>query len=528
MMGNFSFKIVATRRTITMVLGLLAWGITMPAHAEWREATSEHFIVESDGSEAQLVRTAQRLEAVHWMLTQLTGVNPGNDAQRVRIVLVSNIAQVHGAMRVGNEGVGANNRAAGFYRPAIDGAVAVVPRSEGDFSTVILYHEYAHHFMLQYLQRVYPPWLVEGFAEFVSTASFETTGQISIGRPAQHRAAELDYDEWVPIDRMLERPSASDRRAGVASYGQYWLTAHYFIMDAGRRRQLNDFLNAWSSGTDYNQALARLTAGEGSIDGRLRAYLRNRRFAYTRLPLPEHIAAPPVVRVMTPGEAAVVPISLLRRGGLDTAEQADYLAQLAPIYARFPNDAEVNLLRAQAYFDFEKWPEAIAAADQVLAVVPNHQRAIILRARAAIHARSDESRDISAAEASALRRPIINANRANPNDPAALLGFAESFDLLHQPTVLSAVQAWVRASELVPQIGSLRMTAVRNLLSSDAVPREERLAIAQRLLVPLAYAPHQSDLQAYALTLMQWVESGAEGDPPTFIPMPRIEGVVGD
>lgn len=515
-MAALQWKLTRVGRVLAAAVALILFMPAVPAHAEWREATSEHFVVESDGSEAQLVRLTQRLEAVHWMLTQLTGVTPGDDAQRVRIVLVSNIGQVQRAL------AGSDGTVAGFYRPHINGAIAVVPRSEGDFSTVILFHEYAHHFMLQYLQRVYPPWLVEGFAEFVSTASFETAGHISVGRPAQHRAAELDFVEWTPVPRMLARPSATDRRAGVASYGQYWLAAHYFIMDSGRRRRLNDYLNAWSSGTDYDQALRMLTGDIETIDGPLRAYLRNRRFNFSRLPLPERVSAPPVVRIMSAGEAAIVQLSLLSRSGMDDEEQADFLSRLDQVHARFPNDAAVNMLRANAYFEFDKWPEAIAAADSVLAAVPDDRAATILRARAAIHARSENDAPITATEASALRRPIIAANRADPNDPVALLGFAESFALLRQDNVLSTVQAWIRATELVPQIDSLRMTAVLTLLSGDQFPRERRLEVARTLLVPLAYAPHQSAQQAYALTLMQWVESGAEGDFPRYVPAPEF------
>ncbi|MEQ1687419.1 MAG: hypothetical protein ABL874_02475, partial [Sphingopyxis sp.] len=111
-----------------------------PAQAEWREATSEHFVVVSEGSERELTRMSQRLEAVHWLLTFATGVTPAGDVQRVKIYLVANIGQVHRAM-----GAGSNSEVAGFYSSNINGAYAVVPRSEGEFSTTILFHEYTHH-----------------------------------------------------------------------------------------------------------------------------------------------------------------------------------------------------------------------------------------------------------------------------------------------------------------------------------------------------------------------------------------------
>ena len=60
------------------------------------------------------------------------------------------------------------------------GAIAVVPRNTGTDGVftgqLVLFHEYAHHFMLQYAPAAYPAWYVEGFAEVVSTASFERKG----------------------------------------------------------------------------------------------------------------------------------------------------------------------------------------------------------------------------------------------------------------------------------------------------------------------------------------------------------------
>lgn len=508
------------RGYLSALLLVLTALLPSPASAEWREATSEHFVVVSGGSERELIRLSQRLEAVHWMLAQLTSVTPGDDAQKVRIYLVDNISDVHRAMGVRNVDV------AGFYRADVGGAIAVVPRNQGEFSTTILFHEYAHHFMLQYLQRVYPPWLVEGFAEFASTASFETDGKISIGRPATHRAYELGTEPWVPLSRMFAQRSADDERAGVASYGQYWLAAHYLIMDTDRRAQLNGFLNAYNSGASFDDALGQFTSGLDQLDRDMRAHLRRGRFTYAQIDLPADVLATPVVRVMREGEAALVPLELQASRSLDDEERTTLISQVNRLSARFPEDDAIHYQRAQLLFAAKDWAGTMAAADHVLADDPTHGRAATLRARAAINARVDSDTEVPMIEAAQLRRPIIAANRASPNDPMPLIAFYDSYRLFNQQPSESAVRGLVRASELVPQEPGLRMQAVLTLLDTDSIERSQRLTAARFLLAPVAYAPHSSGLQRYALRLVKWIDGGGEGDGPPDDDLPEPEFTV--
>ena len=142
---------------------ILASWTAAPARAEWREATSPHFIVISDGSERELIRMTQRLEAFHWLMGVTSRAPEAENIQRVRIYMVNNISEIQRAA-----GEGRNSTIAGFYRPSISGAYAMAPRMGGQYATTILFHEYAHHFMLQYVPFTMPPWLTEGLAEVFS------------------------------------------------------------------------------------------------------------------------------------------------------------------------------------------------------------------------------------------------------------------------------------------------------------------------------------------------------------------------
>lgn len=487
-----------------------------PARAEWREATSEHFVVVSEGNEQSLIRAAQRLEAVHWLMTAATRANTAENGARVKIYLVRGIAEVHRAM-----GVGANNEAAGFYRPGIEGAIAVVPRDQSSFSNIILYHEYAHHFMLQYMRSAFPPWYVEGFAEVVSTANFQREGQISYGYVAEHRSYELSGEPWVPVARMMAPRSADDDEAGVASYGQYWLAAHYFLFTQERRGQLVQYISALNQGRSHEQAAAAFTGGMEQLDNDLRSYLRRNRFSYLPVPLPANIMVAPTVRVLPPGEGAIIDLELQASRYLTTEENVALANRIGEVVSRFPDDAAVSALHARALLDAERYDEAEIAADRALAIAPNHPRALVYKGLAMLHARKAADGEMDAAFVRQARGHIIRANRDNPNDQMPLIAYYRSFELAGQTPPDLAVDGLYRASRLVPQEPGLRMEVAGQLIN------RRNITNARILLAPLAQSPHASNLQQQALLLVQWIDDGATGDPPVYTP-PSAVAVEGD
>ena len=499
------------RRIMAAVLTLTAL-LSTPAHAEWREATSEHFVVVSGGSERELVRLSQRLEAVHWMMTLLTGVQPQGNPQKVRIYLVDSIADVHEAM-----GVGPNNGAAGFYRPNLNGAIAVVPRSEGQFSTTILFHEYAHHFMLQYLEAAYPGWFVEGFAEFVSTASFEREGAITIGKVANHRAYEIDSMRWVPVPRMFAPRSASDREAGVATYGQYWVAAHYLLLNNDRRAQLNRFMNAVNRGTPIEEAYALFDGGLDQLDRDMRIYSRRQTFDGRVAPLPANVMVAPTVRPLRPAEVAVIPLELKAGRRMDDEARTALAAEVNALAARYPDDAVVAALQARVLFDKEDWAGAEAAAARAFTLDPTNARARAYQGWAILRRMASEDADMSMTAVSPARAMIVQAQRAALDDPVPLYAFYDSFRLSRTMPPPTAFEGIVEAARLVPQDDGVRMTAAYAMINRRDLPR------AARLLAPLAYAPHRTSSQGQAFLTLQWLRAGAEGDIPTFVPTPDAE-----
>ena len=98
---------------------------------------------------------------------------PVGDGNRLTVYVVSNPRAVQKLVHDKSGFV------AGIYMPRASGSIAFVPRSAGGGSKTdlnadtIFFHEYAHHLMMQELDRPLPAWLIEGFAEFLSTARIE-------------------------------------------------------------------------------------------------------------------------------------------------------------------------------------------------------------------------------------------------------------------------------------------------------------------------------------------------------------------
>jgi hypothetical protein len=137
--------------------------LAAPVRAEWLQATSRHFIVYSDTSQAALRKQATDLEYFDAMVRRFHKSGADKDAEfnRVTVYVLPSIASVQKLYGGGN--------VAGFYVPRIDGSVAFTPRSGGSDTfdltpRIVLFHEYAHHFLLGNYAVAYPAWFSEGYA----------------------------------------------------------------------------------------------------------------------------------------------------------------------------------------------------------------------------------------------------------------------------------------------------------------------------------------------------------------------------
>ena len=122
--------------------------------AEWREVETAHFLIISESQPAQIEKFAERLESYDKLMRMATSIAE-DDPVKVRIYEVASTAEIEQALGVSQTGI------AGFYDNNILGPFAVTPRKTnggGRYFTpeLVLHHEYAHHFMLQYFPAIYP------------------------------------------------------------------------------------------------------------------------------------------------------------------------------------------------------------------------------------------------------------------------------------------------------------------------------------------------------------------------------------
>lgn len=520
-----------------LLVGLLLFTAQPALAADWIEAETTHFRIISSGDEAGLRRFAERLENFHGLLRLATGASESSRSLvKVRVYLVADIGTVK--RYFGDQ----NSAVAGFYNARDDGAIAVVPRSTGSGSftgEVVLNHEYAHHFMLQYTPAAYPSWYVEGFAEIASTASFERKGAITFGKAAQHRQHELDGGMSYPVPSLLDGSYLNDQMKGRGwSYGDAWLLSHYLTFSDTRRGQFRDYLNAVNAGKPLAEA-AKGFGDLGELQREVSRYLAGRSFPYRAVPIEAVKAGPIAVRDLDPAQEALIDfvIEFKRKTWLPKEDEADaeedkkdaakdkaagketfeqrlakakrerdeWLAKLEAVANKYADHPAGWLLLADARCTIQQFQACAEAAGRALALAPTSQRGQVRKAEALLGLAKDLPADKREASVKQARTMLLSANAADPSDPLALEFFYRSYAILGQPADADGLRALASVVDLVPQMASTRL-----ILAQEYMQRG-RLQNARYILRPLAFSPHQNGASRLARKLLDQVEAKLAG-----------------
>lgn len=454
------------------------------AWADWREARSQHFIVFGDVGEKQLRDLTEKLERFDAVLRMVMTVPEGSDSNPLNVFAVRNQKEVR---KLADESL---SFASGFYRPGAAGSYAVASLDEGHGAfapdaEVVLYHEYAHHFMLQYFPIAFPGWYVEGFAEYASTIDFDRKDRPMVGRPAVHRLPGLAASRQMPAEKLLTSSVGDlEQDALGAYYARSWLLTHYLRTSDQRRGQLAAYIRAINEG----QSLAEAAAIFGDLrvlDKELDDYFRKGAYPYFTL----DVATPPtgsiVMREMRPAEVALAPERLAYLAGLPADMAPAFLARVEAVAASHPNDPLVLQLLAAGRLATEDFAGAEAAADAWLAIEPNASRALLAKGVSRLRQvamMDDPGED----DWKAARAWIVKANRADSNDPLPLIEYHRSFGAARQPAPEVALDGLQRALELAPQDQGLRISFAIQLAVLG------HFESAGYVIRPLAFSPHDS------------------------------------
>lgn len=480
---------------------LLLLGVPLQAQASWREASSQHFVIYSKQSAERLRDFATKLERFdkairHVRKIEDIEVGPAN---RLTIFVLDDRDHIE---KLTARGV------AGAYRPGAGESHAIIPSSSGDRSDIafgplaILLHEYSHHIMFNLsLRAAYPAWFIEGFAEFHATASFESDGSVVFGAPPGYRAIGLLRGNDMPIEKLLIADFGKLSAAQTdAVYGRGWLLTHYLTLGQhDRADQLTRYITAFARGEDPLTA-ARTTFGDlEALDRELEKYKLSRLNSF-KIPS-AHLQTDPIeLRVLSPGEAAIMDVRIRTKIGVKPAEALAVYERARKIAATFPQDPAVQIVLAETAFAAKEYDAVKAAANLALAANPKLVEAYLFKARAEqqITRQSDKQ---DKAHWAAMRKIIAEANRIDPNDPRPLIEFYETFLRARERPSENAQQGLERALELAPQDHKLRITAALMYIA-----RGQR-GTARSLLLLLAHSPHASPLRDVARKIIADIDA---------------------
>lgn len=503
------------------VFALAALASSTPALADWYRASSEHFLIYSEQKPDKLLKFAENLERFDGAVRAVRGMSdlPLSQGNRITIFTLRTATEVQ---RLARDKTGFID---GFYRGNAAGSLAFVWRGEagrgswdpptgtriggsaapaGAGGDLILLHEYSHHLMMQDLAVPYPEWLVEGFAEFMSTARFERDGSVGLGLPAGHRYYGLANGTLLPLETLLsgryDKITLGERES---IYGRGWLLTHYLTFDPSRKGQLAGYLAALSRGVDALRAAKDSFGDLKKLERDLDAYLNRSTLQYLKISGAALNFAPVQVVPLSPGGAAVAPLLIeVKNGAADAAAAEPLAARVRAVQARFAGDELVETTLAEAELDAGKVDAAEAAADRAIKANSRNTDALVLKGRAilerAVKADGQDRRRLF----DRARDTFIAANKIDSEDPEPLMEFYETFAREGLRPTANAIAALHYASDLAPQDLGLRMNSAFQYLA------EGKPADARQALIPIGYDPHGGNFAQVAHRMMDRIDAG--------------------
>jgi len=483
---------------LALIAGVGAIVTSSSADAAWRRFETEHFIIYSQSPDKKVDELARGLEGIDGLMRMATGLSSDSPPVKVRIYVMADEGEVQAALGESNSGV------AGFYTSNTFGPYAVTVRrlysARGDFTPdLVLHHEYAHHFMLQYFPAIYPGWYVEGFAELIGSTRTLPDGRLAYGWPARQRGDSISAS-WVSMKDILLKPA---EKVPFNVYGQGWAMTHFVTFSKERSPQMRQYLAALTSGK--SQAEAATAFGDlDKFNREAHLYLSQGSFAYT--PVKVQLHEPVVERVTDVGaaEAALIPeiiafsdydLSTLRKEEdreREKRKRAALLGRIETKTARFMNDPAALLLLGQAERVAGNGKAAEQAADRLLALQPSNVDALVLKSRL-LSARAETLSGAARADvAGEAQHLAVIANKANKDYPLAYVAFFESAKASGDPVPEDALNALAAAVEKLPANTGARLELVEELAA------EQKYALAIQALLPIASSMHDTPLRTAA------------------------------
>jgi len=461
--------------------------VASPAQAEWFEATSDNFVVYSDGSERDARDFAAELEHFHYVLRTYHGIRTPPSPNKLRVFLLPTISAV-GRM-AGSEGV------AGYYVPDARAQLLVGTRAResrsadirsaryetGIDAESILLHEYSHHFMYYYFPATYPTWYQEGFAEFWGATRFLPNNVVEVGRPVNYRFGSFQPGRWLPAGQLLSAQNYADVPEVDLLYAEGWLLVSHTFQNQQRREQMQRYLTLINGGKPYSEAAAEAFGDLGRLNSELFDYAGGGRFNVLQLPFRELPTGEINSRELRSAEQQLLTYEIrLAQGAISQREMADFASDIRNIATRFPDDPFALALLTEVERLAGNGEAAGVAAARWAAVAPQDGRALMYQGLLAIDALLAASSTDQAAW-DAARAPLLRASQLSPNDPVVLEAYYKGFAQQGLLPPDDAQNALYTAMEMAPGDDELRYEVAQDFERRELIP--DAIAIIR----PVAY-----------------------------------------
>lgn len=349
--------------------------------------------------------------------------------------------------------------------------------------------------MLQYRPLAYPPWYVEGFAEYVMTAKFEKDA-IEFGQPSRGRAYSLVSESWLPLDQVLFAPAPNKAEEGAQYYAESWLLVHYLLRDAARKAKLAQYLSATASGEEPKAAFQRIFAEPPSqLQKEIEQYSQGH-WDYSRLKRHSTEARPAMEIVALPDSADDL---LLAKAGMDVGtpdEQVQaMLTRVRAAAAKYPSDPFANRVLAEAEAVYGDEAAADRLLDPLLASAPDDGELLYLKGMRYLRAGlKDEA--VRAAQMKQAQIWFSKAHKADPNQYQSLFRYVQSLGGTPAYGAENTIEVLLLAHQLAPQVQEISINAGSMLLAKGDY------GLAATLLAPVAFDPHGGEAAAVAKQLL--------------------------
>jgi tetratricopeptide (TPR) repeat protein len=475
--------------------------VASPAHAEWWEAETDHFIVYSEGSAASAKEFAEKMEQLDMSLRSLQNVKFSpvtSDSQKLtvfRFGQTSDIGRLAGSSSV-----------AGFYIPRLGGSVSFTPAKSDSRDTgallgaradsadlkkldpeKVLFHEYTHHFMFQHFEAAYPKWYSEGYAETVATIAMRPDGSFHIGDPPNYRSDLLFQSMLnISVERMLTSKNEPTGEDVMGWYSVGWLLNHYLTFEPSRQGQLKQYLRAIKNGVKPADAARESFGDLGKLDREITRYKSGKLRG-----IDAKIAnySPPVaqLRRLAPDEEAIMKVRARSEAGVNKKTAPGAARDARTVAAKFPDSHAVQLALAEAELDLAVFePSALASAetavDRALAAKPNSVEAMLLKGRALLERGKTDKTQLPTA-----RSWFARAYDEDPEHPAPLfynyLTYYEAGGAIPDSALIGLEKAYDEAL----YDNEVKLVLARQLLAEKKGPA------ARSILMPLAIFPEFGD-----------------------------------